>query len=169
MKVSIDLAADAAKMQWAPRARGRSYVVEVDGRGVRLLQNEQGDVVGVEVLGWSTRSEVIASVEVAVVGLEQAEVLDGDSDFGQQLLAKDLAMDEDGRPLHEGRPMLSLTEAAKILELDRSWVSREVSKGRLESLRVGSQAWTTEQWVAAYKEYRDSKAKVRGGRSLVGK
>jgi hypothetical protein len=169
MRVSIDLAADVAKMQWAPRARGRSQVVNVEGRGVRLLQNEQGDVVGVEILGWSARADVIASVEVAVSGLEQAEVLDDESPLGRQMLATDLSTDEEGRPLHDGLPMLSLSDAARILELDRSWVSREASKGRLESLRVGTQAWTTERWVAAYKAYRLQKAKTNGGRPTAQK
>lgn len=54
--VSIDLAADAATISWGERAPGRSEYVERGGKGVRLLLDAAGDVVGIEVLGWSHRT-----------------------------------------------------------------------------------------------------------------
>jgi hypothetical protein len=79
MRVEIDQTADAASIQWAPRARAASQVVgRPGGRGVRLYFNDAGDVVGLEVLGWSTRTDTPAEVQVVVQPSQAGELLDGE-------------------------------------------------------------------------------------------
>ena len=87
MRIEIDQTADAMSVQWAPRARGASEEVRrPGGRGVRLYFNEAGDVVGLEVLGWSARADALAEVQVVVHPTPAGELVSGD-----QPLARDLA------------------------------------------------------------------------------
>jgi hypothetical protein len=154
VKIEIDLAADAATVQWAPRSKGSSRLVNTDGRGVRLLLNERGDVVGVEVLGWSDRADAPADVDVRIHTGQSVEVVAGDDPLAVALNTARTATDAHGRPLHAGVPMLSLAEAARSLKLERSWLSREVNAGRLRAQKVGREWWTTRDWLGQYKERR---------------
>lgn len=79
MKVDIDLAADAAAIQWAQRAPGRSKLFsQPGGRGVRLYFSDAGDVVGMEVLGWSKRTDTPTDVQVVVHSSDEGEILGED-------------------------------------------------------------------------------------------
>ena len=114
MRIEIDPAADAAAIEWAPRARGESQVVARPGaRGVRLYFDAAGDVVGLEVLGWSRRAETPQEVRV-VVRLRQGRARSRTTTRSPRALseASGVATDDRHRPLHEGLPMLTLAEAA---------------------------------------------------------
>jgi hypothetical protein len=86
MRVEIDQTADAASIQWAPRARAASEVVAKPGRrGVRLFFDDAGDVVGLEVLGWSTRTDAPAEVQVVVQPAQAGEVFGEEHPFARAL------------------------------------------------------------------------------------
>jgi len=156
MKVDIDLAADALSVEWAPRARAASQVVGRRGRpGVRIHYNEAGDVVGFEVPGWSRRTEDPTDVAVAVHALDSAETLTQDHPLVQALAAATVETDEENRPLQDGEPMITLTEAARLIGKERSWLSREMSAGRLRALKIGRTWWTSPDWVQSYLHGRD--------------
>ncbi len=152
MRIEIDPVADAAAFEWAPRVPGASQVVSrPDGRGVRLFFNDTGDVVGLEVLGWSHRAETPQEVRVVVHSAQPGEVLAGEHPLARALSdAPALATDDQHRPLHEGQPMLTLAEAASRIGRERSWVSREMAAGRLRALKIGRAWWTAPEWVGAY-------------------
>jgi len=79
MRVEIDQTADAASIQWAPRVSTQSQVVgRPGGRSVRLFFNAAGDVVGLEVLGWSQRATTPAEVQVVVHPTHAGEILEAD-------------------------------------------------------------------------------------------
>jgi hypothetical protein len=75
MNIDIDQAADAVLISWAPRAPGRSVVGTFGGKSVRLLLNDANDVVGIEVLGWSTRTEQPLALTVNVTTGADSEIL----------------------------------------------------------------------------------------------
>lgn len=152
MKIEIDPVADAAAFEWAPRAPGTSQVVSrPDGRGVRLFFNDIGDVVGLEVLGWSHRAETPQEVRVVVHPSQAGKVLPGEHPLARALSdAPALTTDDQHRPLHENRPMLTLAQAASRIGRERSWVSREMAAGRLRALKIGRAWWTSLEWVDAY-------------------
>jgi hypothetical protein len=86
MRVEIDQTADAASIQWAPRARAESQVVgRPEGRGVRLYFDEAGDVVGLEVLGWSQRTASPAEVQVVVHPAPAGDLLPADDALSREL------------------------------------------------------------------------------------
>jgi len=72
------------------------------------MLSSTGDVVGVEVLGWSQRTQAPAEVAVRIVGV--ADVLDDDDPLAQALLAgtNTSSVDVSGRPEHDGEPMRSM-------------------------------------------------------------
>lgn len=153
MNVTIDLAADAAMMVWGQRARGRSVVVDVPGKGVRLLLNDAGDVVGVEVLGWTERAGAPAEVALHVDGATAADVLAEDDPLALALstAATDVAPTGAGRPLDEqGQPMISVREASELTGKERSWLTRQLNAGKLRGRKVGSEWWTTSAWCEDY-------------------
>jgi hypothetical protein len=156
-------AADAAAIEWAPRARGESQVVARPGaRGVRLYFDAAGDVVGLEVLGWSRRAETPREVRV-VVHPPGGGALAGGHPLARALAeAPGVATDDRHRPLHEGRPMLTLAEAAARVGRERSWVSREVAAGRLRALKIGRSWWTAREWIDEYERARRGKQRVSG-------
>jgi hypothetical protein len=157
VRIEIDPAADAAAIEWAPRAPGTSQVVARPGaRGVRLFFDAAGDVVGLEVLGWSRRAETPQEVRV-VVHTQRGEALAGDHPLARALSeAPAVATDDRHRPLHEGRPMLTLAEAAARVGRERSWVSREMAAGRLRALKIGRGWWTAPGWIDEYERARAS-------------
>ena len=153
MKLEIDLVADAATFVWGDRAEGRSTVTEVPGRGARLLLNAAGDVVGVEVLGWSYRTADPSDVQVRVIGV--GEVLEDDDSLALALTApaSEIVTTPAGRPVDEaGMPMFSAPEAAAIIGQERSWISRQLNTGRLRGRKVGRQWWVTQQWIDDYRQ-----------------
>jgi hypothetical protein len=157
VRIEIDPAADATAIQWAPRARGQSQVVARPGaRGVRLYFDAAGDVVGLEVLGWSRRAETPQEVCVAVRP-GGGDALADSHPLAQALSeASGVATDDRHRPLHAGRTMLTLTEAAERVGRERSWVSREMAAGRLRALKVGRSWWTVGTWIDDYLRARGS-------------
>jgi hypothetical protein len=151
MKVDIDLVADALSVQWAPRARAASQIVGRPGRpGVRVHFNEAGDVVGFEALGWSRRTEDPTGVEVVVHAGDSVETLAGDHPLARALAGTNLETDADHRPMHDGAPMITLAEAARMVGRERSWLSREMGAGRLQALKIGRTWWTSPDWVERY-------------------
>lgn len=152
MRIEIDPVADAAAIEWAPRAPGASQVVaRPNGRGVRLFFNDTGDVVGLEVLGWSHRTETPHEVRVVVHPAQTGEVLPGEHPLARALSdAPALTTDDQHRPLQEGQPMLTLAEAAARIGRERSWVSRQMAAGRLRALKIGRAWWTAPEWVEAH-------------------
>jgi hypothetical protein len=151
MKVDIDLAADAATLVWGRPEQAASQVVRRPGRrGVRLFFNADGDVVGLEVLGWSQRVEQPTDVEVAVHPRDSAQRLTDDDPLAQAFARASIETDDDHRPFHEGRRMLTLAEASALIGHERSWVSREMASGRLHATKIGRTWWTSPEWVAAY-------------------
>jgi hypothetical protein len=159
VRIEIDPAADAAAIEWAPRVRGQAQVVGRPGaRGVRLYFDAAGDVVGLEVLGWSHRAETPQEVRVVVHAERAGEALPGAHPLVRALsTAPAVATDDRHRPLHEGRPMLTLAEAASQLGRERSWVSREMTSGRLRALKIGRTWWTVPEWVGEYDRARGQK------------
>src|SRR5437764_1204062 len=86
MRIEIDQTADAASIQWAPRACATSQIVgRPGGRGVRLYFNDAGDVVGLEVLGWSERADAPAEVQVVVQPAQSGELLASAQPFARAL------------------------------------------------------------------------------------
>jgi Protein of unknown function (DUF2283) len=164
VRIEIDPAADAAAIEWAPRARGESQVVGRPGaRGVRLYFDAAGDVVGLEVLGWSRRAETPREVRVVVHAERAREALPGAHPLARAMSeGPAVATDDRHRPLHEGRPMLTLAEAAARVGRERSWVSREMTAGRLRALKIGRSWWTAREWVDEYERAR------RGGPGAAG-
>lgn len=162
MNVTIDLVADAASMVWGDRAKGASKVVDVPGRGVRLLLSAAGDVVGVEVLGWSGRTADPAEVAVRVAGV--AEVLDESDPLTAALAELQDAPDlPAGKPVDElGQPMLGVREAAELIGKDRSWIIRQLNSGALRGRKLGSEWWIARAWAI---EYRDRSAPGQGVRT----
>ena len=153
MDVTIDLFADAAAMVWGKRAVGASKTVDVPGRGVRLMLSEAGDVVGVEVLGWSARTADPSEVAVRVAGV--AEVLANDDPLARALAAMAAAppaTSPAGRPVDDdGRTMLSVREAAALIGKERSWITRQLNAGALRGRKIGNEWWTTRAWCDAYR------------------
>ena len=149
MKVSIDLVADAASLVWGERTGG-STGVDVPGRGVRLMLSAAGDVVGVEVLGWSQRATDPSDVVVRITGV--ADVLDDDDPLAMALAASAAPVTtRDGRPADDsGQPMVSVREAAARIGKDRSWITRQLNSGTLRGRKIGNEWWTTDQWIEDY-------------------
>ena len=164
MKVDIDLAADSARLSWAPRAKGASRTVSTPGRGVRLLMNDAGDVVGVEVLGWTQRTDAHSDVQVRVHPVDSAERL-GDDDPLVRAITTTGVLDTDatGRPRYAGRLMVNLAGAADRLGLERSWLSRELAAGRLQGQKIGREWWTTTEWLDDYRRRRAARSPRRAG------
>ena len=150
MDVTIDLVADAAAMVWGKRAAGASRTVDVPGRGVRLMLSEAGDVVGVEVLGWSARTADPSAVAVRVSGV--AEVLAAADPLARAAMAAaPPATSPAGRPVDDdGRPMLTVREAAALIGRERSWITRQLHAGALRGRKIGNGWWTTKAWCDAY-------------------
>lgn len=156
MKVDIDLAADALSVEWATRARAASQLVGRPGRpGARVHFNEAGDVVGFEVLGWSQRTEDPTDVAVAVHAADSSETLQADHPLARALASSGLQTDAEHRPMHDGQPMITLGEAARLIGKERSWLSREMSAGRLRAMKIGRTWWTSSDWVESYLHGRD--------------
>ena len=155
MNVTIDLVADAASMVWGERAKKGSKVVEVPGKGVRLLLSAAGDVVGVEVLGWSGRTADPSEVAVRVAGV--AEVLNETDPLVAALAELAAAPNvQAGRPVDEhGQAMLGVREAAELIGKDRSWITRQLNSGALRGRKIGSEWWIARNWAI---EYRDKAA-----------
>jgi hypothetical protein len=164
VRIEIDPAADAAAIEWAPRARGESQVVARPGaRGVRLYFDAAGDVVGLEVLGWSHRAETPQEVRVVVHAERAGEALPGAHPLARALsAAPGVATDDRHRPLHEGRPMLTLAEAAARVGRERSWVSREMAAGRLRAVKIGRSWWTVPAWINEYVRARGDAGEAAG-------
>jgi len=160
MNVNIDLVADAAAMVWGERAKGASTVVDVPGRGVRLLLSATGDVVGVEVLGWSQRTADPSEVAVRVAGA--AEVIPDDDPLALALAAAPAGpgpVTSAGRPVDDdGKPMLNVREAAELIGKERSWITRQLTSGALRGRKIGNEWWTTLAWVNAYKRLDERRA-----------
>ncbi|SDP33640.1 hypothetical protein SAMN04515671_3776 [Nakamurella panacisegetis] len=152
MNVTIDLVADAASMVWGERAKGASQVVDVPGRGVRLLLSAAGDVVGVEVLGWSQRTADPSEVAVRVAGV--AEILDDSDPLAVALAELDAAPQVPvGKPVDEhGQPMLGVREAAELIGKDRSWIIRQLNAGALRGRKIGSEWWIAKDWAIEYRD-----------------
>ena len=152
MRVDIDLVADAASMIWGDRTGGSSTLADVPGRGVRLLLNAAGDVVGIEVLGWSQRAGDPANVGVRVTA--SAEVLAPNDPLAAALNHPGPAIPAvtaAGRPVDENQsPMLTLREAAEQIGQDRSWISRQLNAGKLRGRKIGNEWWTTHEWIQDY-------------------
>ncbi len=160
MNVTLDLVADAASMVWGDRAKGASKVVDVPGRGVRLLLSAAGDVVGVEVLGWSARTADPSEVAVRVVGV--AEVLDVSDPLALALAELEAVPAVSvGKPVDErGQPMLGVREVAELLGKDRSWIIRQLNSGALRGRKIGSEWWIAQDWAI---DYRDRTARLTHG------
>ncbi len=156
MKVDIDLVADAASIEWAPRARGLSQIIRKGNRpGVRVHFNEVGDVVGLEVLGWSRRTDAPTDVDVKLHGLDSPQTLGADHSLVRALKESGLETDVQNRPIQGGKPMLSLPEAARLTGKERSWLSREMASGRLQAMKIGRSWWTSQEWIQSYMQGRD--------------
>lgn len=166
MKVDIDLAADALSVEWGRRSRAGSQVFSRPGkRGLRLYFSDDGDVVGFEVLGWSARTADPTDVSVSIHAAHSAETLSPDDQLVRALGAASVETNSANRPLQNGQPMLTLAEAALLIGKERSWLSREMSSGKLLALKIGRTWWTTRSWVDAYREER---AAAPGGKLLAG-
>lgn len=151
MKVDIDLAADVLSVEWAARSRAASQLVGRPGRpGARVHFNEAGDVVGFEVLGWSQRTEDPTDVAVAVHAADSADTLAADHPLVEALGSSSVETDAEHRPIHDGEPMITLAEAARLIGKERSWLSREMSAGRLRAMKIGRTWWTSSDWVESY-------------------
>ena len=159
MKVSIDLVADAASLVWGERTGG-STGVDVPGRGVRLMLSDVGDVVGVEVLGWSQRTTDPSDVTVRVTGV--ADVLDDDAPLARALAAPASPVTtRGGRPVDDtGQPMVSVREAAARIGKDRSWITRQLNAGTLRGRKIGSEWWTTDRWIEDYLRTRNTQLRA---------
>jgi hypothetical protein len=165
VRIEFDPATDAAAIEWAPRACGESQVVgRPGGRGVRLYFDAAGDVVGLDVLGWSRRADAPHDVQVVFHNVPAARAPSGDNPPPRtRAEAPSVTTDEWHRPLRHGAPMLSLKEAASGLGRERSSVSREMAAGRLRALKIGRGWWTTPEWVQEYLRARANARPVRGG------
>lgn len=164
MNVTIDLVADAASMVWGNRAKGASKVVDVPGRGVRLLLSAGGDVVGVEVLGWSGRTADPSEVAVRVAGV--AEVLNESDPLAAALAELEAAPDVPaGKPVDEhGQPMLGVRDAAELIGKDRSWITRQLNSGALRGRKLGSEWWIARDWAIEYRDRTTSARAIRTAR-----
>ena len=164
MRVDIDLVADALSVGWGRRGRASSQVIGRPGRqGARVHYNDGGDVVGFEVLGWSTRAEDPTEVAVSVHAESSAEVLSFDDELVKALAAATVETDQEHRPLQNGQPMITLAEAALLIGKERSWLSREMTAGRLLALKIGRTWWTSQSWVDAYLEGRLTRSRASTG------
>jgi len=158
MNVTIDLVADAAAFVWGERAKGASTTTDVPGRGVRLMLSAAGDVVGIEVLGWSGRTADPSEVAVRVAGV--ADVLTDDDPLALALaggLITPISTSSAGRPIDEaGQPMITAREAARIIGRDRSWITRQLHAGVLRGRKIGNEWWTTAVWAQEYQANRST-------------
>jgi len=158
MKVTIDLVADAAAFVWGERAKGASTTAEVPGRGVRLMLSAAGDVVGIEVLGWSARTADPSEVAVRVAGV--ADVLAEDDPLARALaggLTAPVSTSSAGRPVDDGgQPMITVREAAQIIGRERSWITRQLHAGALRGRKIGNEWWTTRDWALHYRHTRST-------------
>lgn len=68
MTIEVDTVADAALISWGTPGPISEDVRRGGGKGVRVLFDDAGDVVGVEVLGWSHRTNHPFAVGLQVVG-----------------------------------------------------------------------------------------------------
>jgi len=86
-----------------------------------------GDVVGIEVLGWSERTADPSEVAVRVAGV--ADVLAEDDPLARALaggLTVPVSTSSAGRPVDDaGQPMITVREAAEIIGRERSWITRQ--------------------------------------------
>lgn len=164
MNVTIDLVADAASMVWGDRSKGASKLVDVPGKGVRLLLSAAGDVVGVEVLGWSGRTADPSEVAVRVAGV--AEVLNESDPLAAALAELETAPDVPaGKPVDEhGQPMLGVREAAELIGKDRSWITRQLNSGALRGRKLGSEWWIARNWAIEYRDRTTSARAIRTAR-----
>jgi hypothetical protein len=154
MEVRIDKAADAAVLTWAERKRGGSQVIELPGgKTVRFLLGSDGDLAGLEVLGWSRRAARPYQVEVSIEDAPAQEI-GPDESLERAFASRGIQTRHDGRPVDAGEPMLPMIEVAARTGLNRSWLSREATSGRLRAKKIGREWWTTEAWLEAYQESR---------------
>lgn len=109
--------------------------------------NEAGDIVGFEVLGWSQRTEDPTDVAVAVHAADSSKTLPTDHPFAVALAGPGVETDAEHRPTHDGQPMITPGEAARLIGKERSWLSREMSAGRLRAMKIGGTWWTSSDWV----------------------
>lgn len=163
MKIAIDTIADATTIQWGERAAGRSREVRGAGKGVRLLLGSTGAVVGVEILGWSTRTVDPTDVQLSIHGADNAELLASTDPLAQALAALATTdpiapADTRGRPTRNGQPMIPAVEAAQALGLDRSWLNRLMNSGKLRAEKIRGGWWTTPEWIEAF-EHRTAAAR----------
>ncbi|PZS27960.1 MAG: hypothetical protein DLM58_18045 [Pseudonocardiales bacterium] len=158
MNVTIDLVADAAAFVWGERAKGASATADVPGRGVRLMLSAAGDVVGVEVLGWSERTADPSEVAVRIAGV--ADVLAEDDPLAVALaggLVGPVSTSTAGHPVDDaGQPMITVREAAQIIGRERSWITRQLHAGALRGRKIGNEWWTTRAWALEYRHTRDT-------------
>ena len=151
MQVKIDKAADAALIAWADRKGGRSQLVDLpNGKTVRLLLDHRGELAGLELLGWSARAAKPYEVQVLLEDGPAQDVATGDP-LAQALAARGLDVSvADGRPIDSGAAMLPISEVAGRTGLERSWLTREASSGRLRARKIGREWWTTESWLDSH-------------------
>ena len=84
MDIRIDRIADAVLITWASRASGASRVVQFEqGAGVRLLLDDESNVVGLEILGYSRRTADPQSVTTTFSS--DGEVLDEEHPLVQEI------------------------------------------------------------------------------------
>ncbi len=162
MQVKIDRAADAALITWADRKAGRSQVVDLpNGKTVRLLLDRQGELAGLEVLGWQSRAENPLEVHVLVEDAPAEAVPPNDS-LAQALSRQGLTVSAaDGRPIESGVAMMPIGDVAERTGLERSWLTREATAGRLRAKKIGREWWTTEPWLASYQRERARRARTK--------
>jgi hypothetical protein len=110
-------------------------------------------------LGWSQRTNDPTEVDVAVHPPDSAEQLAQNNPLSQALHTTSLATDTEHRPLHDGRPMITLAEAALMTGKERSWLSREMTTGHLRAMKIGRTWWTYTDWVQDYLNGRHRKRK----------
>src|SRR5713226_2273801 len=103
MQVRIDKAADSAVITWGARKRGASQVIELpSGNTARLLLNSNGDIAGLEILGWSQRATEPLEVQVVLDNDPPKDATPGDP-LTEALVAHGvIATTADGQPVAPG-------------------------------------------------------------------
>lgn len=133
---------------------------------MRLFFDAAGDVVGLEVLGWSQRAETPSEVRVIVHPAPAEEPLPDDHPLARALAGgTSVTTDQHHRPLHDGTPLLSLSEAAAKVGREHSWLSRQMASGRLRAVKIGRAWWTAPEWVGAYRRGRPERRGSQGRRT----
>jgi hypothetical protein len=161
MQVKIDQAADAALITWADRRGGRSRTVDLpNGKTVRLLLDQAGELAGLEVLGWWRRAQNPLEVQVLIED-RPAEAVGPHDPLGEALERRGLNVSAaDGRPIESGLAMVPMSEVAERTGLERSWLTREAAAGRLRARKIGREWWTTDAWIKAYEEDRATRPRT---------